>query len=202
MTIKRQTSIIAALNATGLGTNLTSTGASYVLTANDAGDSLAHLITIKGNAATNHSGKTFTIVGTDENGRPLSEGIAGPNGAVTVTSTKYFQTVATITPSASTGADTFNMGWTAGAVSPWYMVNLNHALPISIGIGSSVTSGSPNYTLQRTYDGSVWFDDATITGKTASFDGSFSLPVMALRMKYTVAGTVTHTYIQHDKFGQ
>ena len=202
MTIKKQTSAIAALSANGLGAALTSTGASYVLTANDAGDSLGHLITIKGNAATNHSGKTFTIAGTDENGRPLSEGIAGPNGAVTVTSTKYFATVATITPSASTGADTFDMGWTASAVSPWYQVNLNTALPMNIGIGSSVTTGSPNYTMQRTYDGSVWFDDSTITGKTASFDGTHTIPCMALRMKYTVTGTVSHTFIQHDKFGQ
>ena len=202
MSVYRQTSVIAALSSNGLGAALTSTGASYVLTANSAADSLAHLITIKNNSATDHSGKTMAITGTDANGRPLTQTITGPAGSATVTSTAYFQTVTSVVPSASTGADTFDIGWTAGAITPSFMVNLNHALPINIGIGSTVVSGSPNYTLQYTFDNSAWFDDATITGKTASFAGGFTLPVYALRMKYTVAGSVNHTYIQHDKFGQ
>lgn len=198
MTISIQTNVSVAASTNGMGAALTSSGASYVLTATGAADGLAHTITIKNNSATNHSGKTFAIVGTDENGNPLSQTITGPAGTSTVTSTAFFKTVATITPSASTGADTFDMGWTVNSVAPWYRVNLKHNLPMNIGIGSTVASGSPTYALQYTYDNSAWLTHATITGKTASFDGAVTTPCLALRIAFAAAGGVTTTYVQHD----
>src|SRR5687768_15808804 len=94
----------AALDADGLANNVAYSGGGYALTANDAGDSLAHKITILGNAATNHSAKTFTVTGTGANGKALTEDLAGPNGNVTVTTAGYFLTVTSVTVSATTGA--------------------------------------------------------------------------------------------------
>src|SRR5262245_46233862 len=107
--------VIAAADTDGFGASLTSTGSSYVLTATNAGDSVAHLVTFKNNSGNSHAGKTIAIVGTDENGRPLTESITGPAGSATVTSTKYFKTLTSVTPSASTGADTFDIGWAVGS---------------------------------------------------------------------------------------
>lgn len=190
--------VIAAASTNGLGAALTSSGAAYAITANSAGDSVAHLLTFQNISATNHSGKTITFVGTDENSNPLTETITGPAGSATVTTTKYFKTVTSVTPSASTGADTFNVGWAVTSVSAWVYPNRNTQLPMNIGVGVTVVSGSPNYTLQRTYDASAWFAHSTITGKTASFDGVETTPCMALRLAFTVAGTLSATYIQHD----
>lgn len=198
MSIARQSLVIAAASTNGLGSALTSTGASYVLSATSAGDSVAHLIAFKNNSATNHSGKTIAFAGTDANGRPLTETITGPAGTSTVTTTKYFKTVTSVIPSASTGADTFDIGWAVTSIGPTVPVNLNIDLPINIGLGVTVVSGSPNYTLQRSYDDSAWFAHATITGKTASFDGTETTPCKALRLAFTVAGTISATFVQHD----
>lgn len=200
MTINVQVNVNVALDANGIADNVTSTGASYTLAADGAGDGLGHLITILGNAATNHTAKTFTIVGTDVDDKPISEGIAGPNGVATVTSTLYFKTVTSVTPSASTGADTFDIGWTAAAVGKTVRVNLGSSIPINIGVGSTVASGSPTYALQYSYDASAWFTHATITGKTSSFDGVVTTPCRYLRILFAAAGGVTTTFIQHDNY--
>lgn len=199
MTERTQVNVSVALNANGLANDVASTGASYTLAAASAGDSLAHLITVLGNAVTNHAAKTFTVVGTDANGRPQSEGIDGPIGVATVTTTKYFKTVTSVTPSASTGADTFDIGWTAASVGISFMVNRGNSLPINIGIGSTVVSGSPTYSVQYTYDDSAWFTHATITGKTGHFDGVVTTPCLALRVIFAAAGGVTTTFMQHDR---
>jgi hypothetical protein len=49
------------------------TGASFTLTANSSGDSLAHQVSIRNDSATDHSGKTVTLVGTDADGRSQTE---------------------------------------------------------------------------------------------------------------------------------
>ena len=107
----------AVLDAAGLANDVAYSGGGLALTATSAGDNLAHLITILGNAATDHRGKTFTLTGTDADNNPQTESLAGPNGNVTISFTKYFRTVTAVTISATTGADTFDVGYTAVAVS-------------------------------------------------------------------------------------
>jgi hypothetical protein len=184
------TGVSAAASVTGLKSN--ATGASTTLTATDCGDGLAHLITIKGDAATDHSAKTTLITGTDAEGNAQTETGLLPNGTATVTSTKYFKTVTEVTWSATIGADTIDIGWAAGSVSaPAYLDNRHGA----VGIGCSI-SGSPTYNLQQTYDGTNWFNHAVITSKSAAQDGSLLFPAKALRLNWTAAGTVTMTALQ------
>jgi len=180
-----------ALNAAGLANDIAYVGGGYVLTANSAGDSLAHLITILGNAATNHSAKTFTITGTGPNGQAQTEAIAGPNGVATVTSTKYFLTVASVTVSSTTGADTFDIGWTAGSVSAWVFVE-SRVVAFNIGFGCVKGTGSPTFTVQHSYDkGATAFPHSVVVSKTASTDGVYTSPIDAIRLSWAAAGQVT-----------
>ena len=184
-----------ALDANGLADDIAYVDGGYVLTANDAGDDLAHLITILGNAATNHSGKTFTITGTGPDGKTLTEGIAGPNGVATVTSTKHFLTVTSVTVSATTGGDTFDIGWNAVAVSAWHYLTNNKYEKVLIGFGCEVVSGSPTYTVQHAYGDAnmTAFNHNSVAAETTSQNDGYTTPIMAVRLYWSAAGRVRMT---------
>ena len=184
-------------SAAGLASAVAYANGGYALTANSAGDSLAHRITIGGIAATDHSGKTFTITGTDADGFAQTEGIAGPNGVATVTSTKYFATVSSVTVSATTGADTFNIGWNVVGYSPTYP--LDWASSAAANIDTEVT-GTINYTVQQTFDNvlkngayvgsATWAAiSAGFTTQTGQVVGQASIGATAFRL---VVNTVTN----------
>lgn len=182
---KTYTSVAA--DTDGLGNNVT--GASFTLTANDAGDGLAHKITVLNNTANDHSAKTVAIVGTAPDGSAQSETIAGPGNAATVTTTKYFLTVTSVTPSATIGADTFDIGWAAASVTPPIPIRVKpENTASSIGISCDIAD-SPTYTLQQSYGGN-WYDHATIATKSADFSGSITVPVLAIRLAFAAAGGV------------
>jgi hypothetical protein len=67
-----------------------------------------------------------------------------------------------------------------------------YANPVSIEIACVVPSGTLTYKVQYTVDDiqdstvtPTWFDHATITGKTATFDGQINFPVSAVRLNVT-----------------
>ena len=101
---------VDALDADGLSTAATISGAA-ALTLNGAliadskyttGDNIGQVITIL--SAGDDSGITFTIVGTDANGDALTEVVTGAN-AGTASSSGYFNTVDSITTSASSAGN-------------------------------------------------------------------------------------------------
>lgn len=187
MRINRSYTSVAA-NLTGFASN--QSGAAFTLAANDAGDSLAHKVTIRNDSATDHSGKTVTLVGTGYNGEDLTEVVTAPGASATVTSTNHFLTLTSATPSATIGADTFDIGWAAECVSPPINVAPRPG-QASVALGISVdATGTPAYSLQQNYGGSAWYAHATIATETASADGSLLFPVLALRMIFTDASTV------------
>ena len=191
----------AAAAAAGLADATICTGAGPWVPniATSSADSLAHKITITQAGASNHSAKTATITGTNADGQPQTEtGLALPNGAATVTSTKFFATVTSVAISATIGADTMTMGWAVDAVSPWARMAAhgpNHQ-GFNLGIGCSVLTGSPNYTVQITCDGEP-INHATIASKTAAFAGQQAYPVTAIRLLFAVAGGVKMTALQY-----
>ena len=204
MKITYQSYTNEALDADGIANDVAYSGGGYALSDDGADDNLGHLITILGNAATNHSGKTFTVTGTDADDRPISEGIAGPNGIATVTTTLYFKTVTSVTVSATTGADTFDIGWTAAAVGAMISPDFTRDPVINIGIFCRVPSGTPGYGVQYTGDATPagidqstsWLAHATIAAKTATFAGSITTPVLAFRLIFSAAGPVNMTVIE------
>lgn len=180
----KQTFTAAAASLTGHASNVT--GAAWVIATAGAGDGLAHHVTVHNDAATDHSGKTITLVGFDANGRALSETIAAPAGSATVTSTKAFKSLTSATPSATIGADTFDIGWAATGHTPW--IDLNPAkVPFAASMAVYLVSGSLNFDGQQTYEetpteDSVVFNIAALTAKTASTDAGLTAPSMAVRV--------------------
>lgn len=111
----------ADANLTGFASNVT--GASFVITTAATPDGLAHQVSIRNDSVTDHSGKTVTLVGTDADGMPQTEVVTAPGTSATVESTKYFKTLTSATPSATIGADTFDLGYVDEIASKTIMLN-------------------------------------------------------------------------------
>ncbi len=177
-----------ALSATGYASNVT--GATFTLSATTVSDGLAHKVTVHNDSGTDHSGKTLALVGTDGDGKPLSETLTGPGANATVTSSGYFLTLTSVVPSATIGADTFDIGYSAAAVTPSFKPMKQRSLPFNIGFGTRVLSGSPTFSAQVTYGGVQWHEHAVVTAKTSATDGAVTSPILGIRLQFAAAGGV------------
>lgn len=97
-------------------------------------------------SAGNDTGSTWTVVGTNWMGNPISETIAGSN--VLVTSVLDYATVTSISLNAAT-ASTVTAGTSAVAASPW--VRFDEWAMATVGMQFN-TTGTVNYTFQSTFD--------------------------------------------------
>ncbi len=137
-------------------------------------------------SAANMSGITFEVVGTDEQNRPISETIVGPNAGTSATLLDFF-TVTSITPSGTIGSDVEGGTNTIGGSIP-IPVDKN-VTPTSIGLALIIT-GTVNVTVQHTFDDVFagantifnWFDHPTLNGQTADADGNLAFPPTAVRL--------------------
>lgn len=163
----------ADANLTGFASNVT--GATWTLTTTATTDGLAHQVSIKNDSATDHSAKTAALVGTDADGCAQTETINLPAGTATVESTKYFKTLTSVTPSATIGADTMDIGWVDEVTSQTIM--LNH-LNWQAALVHADVSGTLNYKFQVTaaprelltaQEAVLWADTGTsgLTNQTA-----------------------------------
>lgn len=129
---------------------------------------------------------TFTVYGTDEQGRVISEAIAGPNNS-TVSTSLDFKTVTRIAASAAVGTDV-EAGTTGVGASSWIPPDI-YAKDFQLGVAGEVT-GTVNYTVQHTYD-DVWdnaavkvpFDNVILGGVAASGDSNYITPVTGVRLQ-------------------
>ena len=142
----------------------------------------AQLITLVSGG--NDTGITFTITGTDCNGRAQTESTVGAS-AGTKTSTKYFKTVSSITHTGSV-AGTLSVGNAIDSVSNNIFPDLS--VPFTqIGIGVQLVSGTATYKVQHSYqDGrsshpTVWFDNSA-GAKSASSEATYSTPVATIQI--------------------
>lgn len=184
------------------------TGATWTLTTTATTDGLGHQVTIKNNTVTDHSAKTATLVGTDVDGNSLTATMSLPGPSATTTSTAYFKTLTSITPSATIGADTMDIGWTVPAITPTFV--LDHIKVTTGGVAMEcIVTGTINYKVQHTLENVFgttnpstalnWLDHSTITAKTASTDGNYAFPVRAVRFvvnTVTNGATVTFTIVE------
>jgi hypothetical protein len=182
-----------AFNAQGF----TSTGAATAPTTTSTSDGLAHYVTLTSPVQATLAGINFTIVGTDPDGHDISDTIAGPASASTVTSTKFFNTVATIQPSATMGALTLAVGIAVTAITPTIALTNSAA---AAGMTVAVT-GTVNYTMYETF-ANVYVHNANtvstaitaLTSKTANTSGNASVSatgVILLINSVTASATVT-----------
>jgi hypothetical protein len=74
--------------------------------------------------------------------------------------------------------------------------------PCNIGFGVVVTSGTPTYTVQHTFDDpavgfTTWFDHPTVSGETTNQDGNYAFPVTAVKVVISSGtGVVTMNLVQ------
>lgn len=112
----------ANVSLTGFYSNMTGAGP-FTMTANNSGDGLAHQVSLRNDSANSKAGITFTLTGTDADGRPQTENVTGPGGSATVESSKYFLTLDTIAVSGTLGADTVDAGWVDEVATKTYPLN-------------------------------------------------------------------------------
>lgn len=149
--------------------------------------------------ASDESGKTLTIYGTNHHGEVISETMTGPNATGTPTNF-HFRTVTRVAVSAAFTGNV-KIG-TNGVGSSSVTVMDIYAMPFNAAIGCTV-SGTVNYTVQYTLDHPQssaalnWNNHATIASKTAAFDGTITSPVTAIRtLVNSGTGTVTTNILQ------
>lgn len=139
-------------------------------------------------SAGNDSAVNFTVTGTDDQGRVISQTIAGPN-ANTVQTTLNYRTVTQIAVSAAVASavtvDTLQVG--ASTEVPLDR-NLNPFL-VSITVAVSGTySGTVQYTLDDIFGGApgpfTWFTLGTNPASpfTAAAAGTLTAPITAVRL--------------------
>jgi hypothetical protein len=172
-------------NASLTGFRSNATGVDFVLTATSSGDGLAHQVSIRNDSSTDHTGKTFVLLGTDPNGKAQTESVTGPNNGATVESTGYYLTLTSVTPSATIGADTMDIGWVDEVCSQTIMLDRMAWVGASLAVD---VTGTINYTVEETISNVQfgetvdWNAISAFSGKTADVTGTASVGMRAIRL--------------------
>ena len=139
--------------------------------------------------AGNDAGITFTYVGTDADGFPLTEVLAGGAGTPsTETTTGYFKTITSITASGA-AAGNVTIGTADELVSQTIPIDWASDSPCAI---HADISGTINYTVQESYStihsedstvaqDAVWTAITAFSGKTADVAGTATAGATAIR---------------------
>lgn len=197
---------VADANLTGFASNVT--GASFTITTTATSDGLAHQVSVRNDTATDHSGKTIDLVGTDADGNAQTETITAPGSSATVESSKYFKTLTSATPSATIGADTFDIGWVDEVVSQTIPLN-RHAdtgalvqLDITGTIDVTVQVTAKPFTGYTNQESLAWMATGTagLVSETADAIGTIEAHATACRIvvnSYS-SGAEVQAYISQE----
>lgn len=190
---------------TGFASNVT--GATWPLSATAAPDGLAHQVTLHNDTATDHSAKTVTYVGTDQDGAVQTLTMNMPGSNLTVTSTLYFKTLTSTTPSATIGADTMDIGYAATFSSQTFPLVFRGSDPFM----AVIVTGTINYSVQYTPDdiqGNAtrpynWLDDdgtEIVASSTSGAETFTSVPIGArvIANSYSAGATLQFTISQSN----
>ena len=194
----------ADANLTGYLSNATGAGP-FTMTTTNSGDNLAHQVSIRNDSATDLSGSTFTLTGTDADGRAITEAVAGPTASATVESAKYFLTFTSATVDVSLAADTVDFGWVDEFATQTIPLEAYSTSPAVVQV---VVTGTINYDVEETYDnvfstlapdGSTWDEQADFTwvnsgnfaGATTTLDAE--LTNRGVRAMRVVVNSYTNT---------
>lgn len=178
----------ADIDADGLADGNASTGATVTLDGAltsggtfTSADGLGRQICIKDNSTVDQSGATFTITGTDADGRAQVEAVTGPGSGATVESTKYFKTVTSIAITSPASACTVDIGTVDEFATKTYVVPSRNETPHTvqlevtgtISLDLQVTVQDPFVNDPSPFDHDdqedlAWIVDANHDNKTAS----------------------------------
>lgn len=154
MRARRFSYTLAALDADGYLNDITSTGSPWTTFLAQPGDGLAHPVTIA--STSDLRAITFTLTGTDAEGHTITETITGPNNT-TVTSTKYYATLTSVTSSATLGAATADVGWTAVGVTPAFICDRypHGGASLQVNLGGTTCNFTPQQMVQDPWNTTV-----------------------------------------------
>jgi len=192
-------------NNSSAGATLTLDGALTSAGSYTSADGFAHRLDIIDTATTDQSSATFTVTGTDADGRAQSEAITGPGSGATVESTKYFKTVTSVAIASPVACGTVDMGIVDEFASK--TIPLDHLNDSAPTIQVDVT-GTIDYdiqvTLQNLYDKAsaapfnfddqedlAWVNDGNFGAKTADLLDDLAAP--GARAMRVVSNSYTNT---------
>jgi hypothetical protein len=149
----------------------------------------------------NLSAINFTVTGTDDQGRVISQTIAGPNNS-TVQTTLNYRTVTQIAVSAAVGTnvtvDTLQIGASTEVPLDLYITEFNVNLVVEV-------IGTVNYTVQYTFDDVFggapgpfnWINHSQLTNQTGNGNGTLVGMTRATRvLTNSGSGSVKFQVIQ------
>ena len=147
-------------------------------------------------SAGNISGTNFTVTGTDEQGREISETIAGPNAGTAATSLDFI----TVTQIAADAAFASDVEVGTNALGGSIPIPIDQGVtPTNIGLGVTGFVVAVDVTVQHTFDDiwsdnpsslHTWFDHPTLVNVVANGDGNLAFPPRAVRL-FTNSGIGT-----------
>ncbi len=149
-------------------------------------------------SAGNVSGVNFTIVGTDANGRAITEVKAGPSGN-TVQSVNFYSTVTSITASGTMGAVNMTVGTSDDLATPIYP--LDNYDKIAAQVAVELVSGTATFSVQETYSeldsvaDEVWITPTALSGKSATLTAPLDVHARACRFITTAFSTPVINFI-------
>ena len=199
---------IAEDQTTSGAADLTLDGA--LVTSSVATAAEAQIVSIEGSG--NNSGITFTVTGTDQDGKTVSEVITGSNGGTAV-STVYFKTVTQIAASGAVTGDV-EVGWLAASGFSTKSIPVNwRQSPFNMTVAADLTTSTGTFGVQYTVDGpqedytnsfgvdANWRDAAGLDKDSNTADGEDNIitPVRAVRGIATIGTSTTvlkFTFIQ------
>lgn len=185
-------------NLTGYYSNMTGTGP-FTMTTTASPDGLAHQVSLRNDSANSKSGITFTLTGTDADGRPQTEAVTGPGASATVESLKYFKTLSTIAVSGTLGADTVDAGWVDEVASEtfplnwrlnapsYYFLDVTGTVSVDVQFTVSDTTDVRLYTDQNAYK---WFN----VGSSLDAETADSTAAVAIAAGYTGFRVISRSY--------
>jgi hypothetical protein len=179
-----------------------------VVTAGVAIIAMAQKISITG--ASDNSGITYTIAGTDADDKTISEVLTGHGAGLVVFSVYYFKTVTGVTVSAAmTGSSTVGAISSSSGGASTKTLRVNSKQP-DFGLGlyvDLVGSAAMTYTVQVSPDepedtvvlsyatDAAWFNQADMTSKTADAYALMITPCQTIRLIITAyTGGVAKLY--------
>ncbi len=200
-----QTRALAAAAVAAIAASQTTAGAGNLLIngslASGGVATLAAQQVVGITSAGNDSAVNFTVTGTDDQGRVISQTIAGPN-INTVQTTLNFRTVTSIAVSAAVASavtvDTLQIGASTEVPLDQYITVLNISIAVEV-------TGTVNYTVQYTFDDIFggapgpfnWLNFTSMTGQAANANGTLISPVRAVRLlNNSGAGTAKMLVVQ------
>ena len=139
----------------------------------------------------NDSGITFTFIGTDADGNPQRQTVAGTNATNTDT-TLFFKTITSITKSGNT-AGAIVVGNLITSVSPTLRINTGMT-PCNFNLLTQLVSGTATWGMDYTFDEgapypALWIADSVVTAKSANFESTWIKPIQAIRLKLTASSS-------------